>query len=105
MRVVDILGDFEVAFAARRARVVIGMAEALQLVLIHQVMADAAERVDDAVVLALEDDFGDLDLHDLLAHAQVDLEVLVQPPGGRQRGAFLAGPSRRGYFCTTWCIR
>ena len=32
---------------------------------------------------------GDLDLHDLLAHAQVDLEVLVHAPGGRRRRAFL----------------
>ena len=55
VRVVDVLGDFQVAFAARRARIVVRMAEALQFVLIDQVMADAAQRVDDAVVFALED--------------------------------------------------
>ena len=63
------------------------MAEALQFVLVDQVMGRAAQRVDDAVVLALEDALGELDLRDLLAHAQVDLGALIEPPGRRQHGA------------------
>src|SRR5579859_5011278 len=72
------------AFTARGPRVVIGMAEALQFVLIDQVMSNAAKRIDNPVVFALEDLFGNLDLRDLLVHGQIDLQVLVQPPRWRQ---------------------
>ena len=89
VRVVDVLGDFEVAFAAARARVVEGMAEALQLVLVGEVMGDAAQRVDDLVVLALEDRFGELQLRDLLAVADLDLGAGADLPDRRQHGAFL----------------
>ena len=75
------------SFAARCAGIVIGMAEALQLVLVDQVMADAAEGFDDAVVFALEDGLGDLDLHDLFAHREIDFQMLVDAPGWRKRCA------------------
>ena len=88
VRVVDVLGDFQVAFAAARARVVEGMAEALQLVLIGQVMRDAAERVHDLVILALENGFGELQLGHLLAEAELDLGARAELPDRRQHGAF-----------------
>ena len=88
VRVVDILGDFQVAFAAAGARVVEGMAEALQFVLVGQVMRDAAQRVHDLVIFALEDGFGELQLGHLLAEAELDLGARAQLPDRRQHRAF-----------------
>src|SRR5215472_16264360 len=88
VRVVDVLGDFEVAFAAAGAAVVEGVAQALQLVLIGEVMGDAAERLDDLVIFALEDGFGELQFRDLLAIAELDLGAGAELPHRRQDGAF-----------------
>ena len=43
---------------------------------------------DDLVVLALEDGFGEFQLGDLLAEAELDLGARAQLPHGRQHGAF-----------------
>src|ERR1700722_3762612 len=52
-------------------------------------MANAAKGLDDAVILALEDALGHLDLHDFLMHAKIYLEVLVNAPRRRQRRTIL----------------
>ncbi len=44
VRVVDVLGDLEVSLAAAGSRVVEGMAQALELELVGELVADAAER-------------------------------------------------------------
>ncbi len=85
--VVDILGDFEVAFAAAAAGVVVGVAEALELVLVDQVVADSAQGIEDLVVLALEDDLGEFELGQLVAVGPLDFGARVDFPGGRQDGA------------------
>jgi hypothetical protein len=55
VRVVDVLGDLEVALAALGARVVERVGQRLHLVHVDDVVGGAAERVDHAAVLAAED--------------------------------------------------
>ncbi len=83
VRVVNVLRHFQVSFAAARARVVVGMADALQLVLVHQPVRRAAQRVDDAVILAGEDHFRRFQLHQLVAVLPLDLGLLIEPPRRR----------------------
>ena len=82
--VVNVLRDFQVTFTARRARVVVRVRDALQLVLIYQLVSHAAQRFHDLVILAAEDQLGQAQLHDLVAHVEFDLGVLVQTPHRRQ---------------------
>ena len=51
-------------------------------------MRDAAERIHDLVILALEDGFGELQLGDLLAETELDFRAGAELPHRRQDGAF-----------------
>ena len=80
------------------------MADALQLVLIGQVVRDAAERIDDAVVLALEDRLGELELAppSCGSSSRCPCACPICHIGGS------TAPSSRPFmsrvFCITWCI-
>ena len=87
VRVIDVLGDFQVAFAAARARVVERMSQALQFVLVGEVMRDVAQRADDLVIFVLEDGFRQFQLRDFVAEAPLDLGALVETPQRRQHRA------------------
>src|ERR1035437_9664966 len=88
IRIVDILRHFQVAFPAAGARVVERVAQALQLVLVGKVVRDAAQRVHDLVVFALENGFGELQLGHLLAETELDFGARAQLPEGGQDRAF-----------------
>ena len=68
------------------------MAEALQFVLVGQVMGDAAQRVHNLVILALEDGLGELQLGHLLAVADLDLGARAQLPDAEAARRPLPGP-------------
>ena len=82
VRVVDVLRHLEVPFTAPGSRVVEGMADALQLVLIGQVMSDATQSVDQLVVLALENRLRESQLGQLLPGIQMTVKKLSQVPLG-----------------------
>ncbi len=78
--VVNVLRDFQVTFAAARARVVVRMSQPLQFVLVNETMTGAAECVDDAVIFAREDHFRSFQLQQLVAVVPLDLGLLVDAP-------------------------
>ena len=63
------------------------MAQALQFVLVGQVMRDVAERADDFVIFVLEDGFRQFQLRDFIAETPFDFGALVETPQRRQDGA------------------
>ncbi len=81
VRVVDVLGYFEMAFAAAGARVVERMRDTLQLILIGQMMRDAAERINDAVILAAEDLLSDSQQRGLLLEVKFDRQLFAPTLG------------------------
>ncbi len=68
VRVVDVLRHLEVSLAAAGSRVVVGVSDPLQVILADQLVHDVtAERLLQAVVLALVDALCEVDLAHLFA--------------------------------------
>ncbi len=88
IRIVDIFRHFQVPFTTPGARIVIGMADPLHLVLVRQMMPNTTERLHQSVVLTLEDRLRQLELGEPVAIVPLNLGALVQTPDRRQHRPF-----------------